>query len=362
MTAGAPLHDIALRTFASDNYAGLAPEVTEALARANGGHVTSYGDDPYTARLVEVLRGHLGERALTWPVLTGTGANVVALESLLPRWGGVICAASAHIATDEGGAPEHVGGLKLLPVPTPDGKLTPELVDREAWGWGFEHRAQPLVLSLTQSTELGTCYSPAEIAALAAHAHSLGMRVHLDGARLANAAAHLRASLASLTSEAGIDVVSLGGTKNGALAAEAVVVLDPDALAAPDAVRYLRKATAQLGSKMRFVSAQLLALYDGDAWVRHAAHANEMAGLLRRSLEALIEGGEAPGLAFTQPTQANAVFAVLPPGVADRVRERFHFYDWDSARGEVRWMCSFDTTPTDVAEFVAAVAEAFRTA
>jgi threonine aldolase len=340
------LHDTARRGFASDNYAGVHPEVLAALADANGGHQISYGEDVYTARLTEVMAGHFGRDVDVYPVLNGTGANVLSLSSMVPPWGAVVCAATAHIHCDEGGAPEKVGGLKLLPVPTPDGRLTPELVDREAWGWGDEHRAQPLVVSLTQTTELGTCYRPEDIAALTEHAHAHGMRVHLDGARIANAAASLGLPIRAFTSDVGVDVVSFGGTKNGALGAEAVVVLDP---AASDGLRYLRKTDMQLASKMRFVSAQLLALLEGDLWLRSASHANAMARRLRDGVAGL------EGVRVVRPVEANAVFAVLPAGVADRLREEFRFYDWDQATGEVRWMCAFDTTEADVDAFVAAL-------
>ena len=345
-------HDTASRGFASDNYSGITPEVLEALAVANGGHQIAYGEDAYTERLGEVIRAHFGESASVWPVFNGTGANVVALHAMLPRWGGVICATTAHINVDEGGAPERMGSIKLLTVPTEDGKLTPELVDREAWGWGDEHRAQPLVVSITQTTELGTRYTPQEISALAEHAHAQGMHVHLDGARIANAAAGLGLPLGSFTTDAGIDVLSLGGTKNGALGAEAVVVLNAEALLGGEAAMpFVRKLSMQLASKMRFVSAQLLALYEGDIWLRNARHANAMAQRLRATLEA----AELPGLGFTQPTESNAVFATLPTGAADRLREQFRFYDWDTARKEVRWMCSFDTTEDDVDSFAAEI-------
>lgn len=342
-------HDDQVRTFASDNYAGVHPEVLDALAEANGGHQGAYGTDDYTAALQDVVRGHFGPSAAAWPVFNGTGANVVALQSMLPRWGAVICTAGAHINVDENGAPERVGGLKLLPVPAADGKLTPELVDREAWGFGDQHRAQPGVVAITQSTELGTVYSPQEIRDLADHAHGLGMLLYVDGARLSNAAAHLGLPFAELTTAVGVDVVGLGGTKNGLLGAEAVVVLDP---AASQGLEYVRKMDMQLGSKMRFVSAQLVALYSGGLWLRSAGHANAMATRLRAGVEGL------PGVRVTQRTQANAVFAALPPGVADAVRESFAFYDWDASAGEVRWMCSFDTTEADVDAFVAAVAAA----
>lgn len=340
------LHDTSLRGFASDNYAGVHPEVLAALADANDGHQIAYGGDAYTARLSEVMAGHFGRPVDVYPVLNGTGANVLSLQAMLPRWGAAVCATTAHVNCDEGGAPEKVGGVKLLPVATPDGRLTPELIDTEAWGWGDEHRAQPLVVTITQSTELGTVYTPDQIAALTTHAHSLGMRVHLDGARLANAAASLGLPIRAFTSDVGVDVVSFGGTKNGALAAEAVVVLDPEAAAG---LTYVRKTDMQLASKMRFVSAQLLALLEGDLWLRSASHANAMARRLRDAVH------ELPGVQISRPVEANAVFAVLPEGVADRLRESFRFYDWDQATREVRWMCAFDTTPQDVDAFAAAL-------
>ncbi|WP_395245128.1 threonine aldolase family protein [Agromyces sp. MMS24-K17] len=349
------LHDTTFRGFASDNYSGVHPEVLDAIAQANGGHQVAYGEDQYTERLQHVFAGHFGEDAQAFPVFNGTGANVTGLQSMLPRWGAVVAATTAHINTDEGGAPERVAGIKILGVPTPNGKLTPELIDREAWGWGDEHRAQPLVVSITQTTELGTRYSIEEIRAIADHAHSLGMRVHLDGARLSNAAAALDAPLRAFTTDAGVDVVSVGGTKNGALGAEAIVVLNP---AASEGLTFLRKLNMQLASKMRFVSAQLIALYEGDLWLRSASHANAMAKRLRDGLEAGIAAGGLPGLSFTQPTESNGVFAALPAGVADRLRDRgFRFYDWDAARGEVRWMCSFDTSEDDIDAFVAGIGE-----
>ena len=346
------IHDTDLRGFASDNYSGISPEVLEALARANGGHQVAYGEDDYTARLRDVVVRHFGEGATVWPMFNGTGANVVGMQSMLPRWGAVICASTAHVHVDEGGAPEKSAGIKLYPVRTEDGKLTPELIASEAWGWGDEHRAQPLVVYLTQSTELGTLYTPDELRAITTYAHAHGMKVYLDGARLSNAAAALGLPLRAFTTDVGIDALSLGGTKNGALGAEAVVVLDE---AASSGLVYLRKSHMQLASKMRFVSAQLLALFEGDLYLRNAGHANAMARRLRDGVEAGIADGSLPGVRFTQDTHVNAVFAVLPDGVADRLRQRFRFYDWDAATGEVRWVCSFDTTPEDVDAFVDAL-------
>lgn len=346
------LHDRAARGFASDNYSGVHPEVLAALAAANDGHEVAYGADAYTERLHDALADHFGGPVEAYPVFNGTGANVVGLQSMLPRWGAVVAASTAHINVDEGGAPERVAGIKILNVPTDDGKLTPELIDREAWGFGDEHRAQPLAVSITQSTELGTVYTPDEIRAIADHAHALGMRVHLDGARLANAAVALGLPLQAFTRDVGVDVLSLGATKNGALAAEAVVVLTESA---SEGLSYLRKLDMQLASKMRFVSAQLLALWGTDLWHRNAAQANAMAARLRARVETGIAEGTISGVTFTQPTQANGVFATLPEGVADRLREHGRFYDWDAAKLEVRWMCSFDTTEADVDAFVAAL-------
>ncbi len=349
-----PLHDPQWRGFASDNYAGVHPEALAAIAAANGGHQVAYGEDVYTERLREVIRAQFGATAQTFPVFNGTGANVVGLTSLLPRWGAVIAATSAHINTDEAGAPERVTGLKLLTVGSPDGKLTPDLVAREAYGWGDEHRAQPLAVSITQTTELGTLYTPDEIRAVAAFTHEHGMAMHLDGSRLWNAAAALDVPLREFTTDAGVDVLSLGGTKNGLLGAEAVVVLDPDRATG---LNYLRKLTMQLASKMRFASAQLLSLFEDDLGLRNARHANAMTARLRTALEAGIADGSLPSLEFTQPTQANAIFATLPTEVADRIRERVRFYDWDRARGEVRWMTAWDTTPADVDTFVTVIGE-----
>ncbi len=342
------LHDPAHRGFASDNYAGIHPEVLAAIAAANEGHQIAYGEDLYTVRLQEVMAEHFGTGVEAFPVFNGTGANVLSLQSMLPRWGAVICTQTAHIHTDENAAPERVAGLKLLTVPTPDGKLTPGLIDREAWGWGDEHRAQPLAVSITQTTELGTAYTAAEVRAIADHVHELGMTLHMDGARLPNAAAHLGVKFREFTTDAGVDLLSFGGTKNGLMFGEAVVVLNPNV---SDGLKYLRKLNMQLASKMRFVSAQLIALLTDDLYLRSASHANAMAARLRDSVEGL------PGLTITQKTQSNAVFAVLPPGVADRLRERFRFYDWEPAAGEVRWMCAFDTTEADVDAFAVALRE-----
>jgi threonine aldolase len=341
-------HDPGVRSFASDNYAGVHPEVLAALALANGGHQVAYGDDAYTENLQQIIRGHFGATAQAFPVFNGTGANVVALQAVTDRWGAVVCAETAHINVDECGAPERMGGLKLLTVPTADGKLTPELIDRQAWGWADEHRAMPQVVSITQSTELGTVYTPDEIRVICDQAHSRNMTVHVDGSRIANAAATLGIPMRECTSDVGVDIVSLGGTKNGALLGEAVVVLNA---AAAEHMKHLRKLSMQLHSKMRFVAVQLEALLAKDLWLRNARHANLMA-------QRLAEGARAiDGVRVLYPVQANAVFARLPHGASKRMQQRFRFYFWDEAAGDVRWMCSFDTTESDVDAFVTALEE-----
>jgi threonine aldolase len=346
-----PLHDPSTRGFNSDNCAGVHPEILAAIGVANGGHQPSYGGDVYTARLTEVFRAHFGERAEAYPVFNGTGANVTGLQSMTERWSGVICAESAHINLDEGGAPERVAGLKLLPVPATDGKLTPALIDRQAHGWGDEHRAQPRVVSITQSTELGTVYTPEEIAAICAHAHDRGMTVHVDGTRLANAAAALDLPFRAFTTDVGVDVLSFGGTKNGLLYGEAIVVLNPEAAGG---TTYLRKSAMQLSSKMRFVSAQFIALLEGDLWLRNARHSNAMAARLHEAIQGL------PGVSVRHVPQANAVFARIDTGVAERLAKRFRFETWDEETGEVRWVCSFDTTEADVDGFAAVLADEAR--
>jgi threonine aldolase len=338
-------------SFGSDNHAGIHPAVLEAIGAANTGHVAAYGDDPWTQRLEQRFRELLGDVA-AFPVFNGTGANVTGLSALLRPHQAVICAETAHVNTDECGAPERFTGAKLIDVATTDGKLTPALVERRLVGIGDEHRVQPRAVSITQATELGTVYSLQELAGLASFCHANGLLLHVDGARIANAAASLGCDLRALTAGAGVDVLSFGGTKNGAMLGEAILVLDP---AASAGLTFLRKLNMQLSSKMRFVSAQLIALLEGDLWLRNASHSNAMAARLRSGVEAGLADGSITGVAFTQPTQSNGVFATLPAGVADRLRESFRFYDWDAAKNEVRWMCSFDTTEADIDAFIAAI-------
>ena len=331
------------RGFASDNYAGVHPEVLAKISQVNAGHQVAYGDDEVTAQLGEVIQRHFGNTAQVFPVFNGTGANVVSLQAICRPWEAVVCAAGAHINVDEGGAPEKVAGLKLHTIPTANGKLTPELIETQAWGFGNEHRAQPKVVSITQSTELGTVYTPEEIRSITDQAHSLGMFVHLDGARISNAAASLGVPMRAFTTDVGVDIVSLGGTKNGVLAAEAVLVLNPDF---SDVIKFVRKSAMQLGSKMRFLSAQLLALFEDDLWLRSANHANSMALKLYEGVKDVVK---------VEKPQANALFPYLDPTVTEELQKSFRFYVWDHLTGQVRWMCSWDTTEQDVEEFISLV-------
>jgi threonine aldolase len=337
------------RGFASDNHAGVLPEVLEAIAAANTGHAVSYGGDEWTARAEERFREHFGDEARAAIVFNGTGANVVALEALTRPYEAAICAATAHLNVDECGAPERVAGLKLLAVDTPDGKLTPELVKPRLVRFGDEHAVQPKVVSITQSTELGTLYSPDEVRALADQAHERGMLLHVDGARLSSAAASLGVPLRAITTDVGADVVSFGGTKNGMLLGEAVVFLRAGL---GGEVAFLRKQSMQLASKMRFIGAQFDALLSGDLWRVTAAHANSMAQRLAAGVD------DIDGVRIAQRVEANAVFAVLDPQATTYLQKRWRFYVWDESTGEVRWMCSWDTTPEDVDAFVADVREA----
>ena len=337
-----------LTLFASDNYAGAHPAVLEAVAAANTGWARAYGDDEWTVRLREKLRELFGD-VEAFPVFNGTGGNVTALSAVLRPYEAVICPETAHINVDECGAPERIAGAKLLDVPTVDGKLTPELLSSRLTGFGDQHHVQARVASISQSTELGTVYTPDEISALARTAHAAGLLLQMDGARLVNAAEALGLELRELTSDCGVDVLTLGGTKSGLLGAEAVVFLRPE-LAAD--YLYARKQGTQLASKMRFISAQLLCLFEGDLWRETAGHANAMA----RRLGDLVAATRGAELAY--PLQANAVFAALPAVAIERLHERYHFYVWDEDAGVVRLMCSWQTTPADIDELAAALAEA----
>ncbi|HPE37619.1 MAG TPA: low specificity L-threonine aldolase, partial [Spirochaetales bacterium] len=345
------------RSFASDNNSGAHPRILEALARANAGHCVSYGADPWT----EEARGHFrrlfGEEAEAFFVFNGTGANVCALGTLCRPWHAVVCADTAHINVDECGAPEHCGGYKLLPVPASQGKITPEAIATRLHGFGFQHHSQPRVVSITQSTELGAVYTAREIRAIAEQAHAHGLLLHLDGARLANAAESLDCTLRALTTDCGVDALSFGGAKNGLMLGEAVVFLRPGLA---DEFKYLRKQNTQLPSKMRFIAAQFTELLKDGLWLDNARQANAMARLLADRVAGL------PGVAVAGRVDTNAVFARLPRRAAEQLKERYFFYTWDEAGdGEAplyRWMTSFDTTRKDVEEFAQALEQALAAA
>jgi threonine aldolase len=336
------------KSFGSDNHAGVHPAVLQAIVDANSGDAVAYGADARTERVADELREAFGADD-AFLVLNGSGANVLGLSLLLRRHEGVICAESAHINTDECGAPERLIGTKLLPVPSPDGKITPELIAEQLSGRGDDHRSQPGVVAVTQSTELGSCYTLAELRKITDFCHASDLRVYLDGARLANAAASLDCSLPELAACA--DVLSFGGTKNGAMGAEALVVMQPGLA---EEVPYLRKQQTQLTSKMRFVAAQFGALLQDGLWRSNAAHANAMA---RR----LAEGAAAvDGVELVYPVQANAVFARLQARHIAALQEDWIFHVWDETESVVRWMTAFDTTEADVDAFLTSIRKTAR--
>jgi threonine aldolase len=337
------------RGFASDNSATVHPLVLAAVARVNVGHAFGYGHDPYTEHVHGLIEKEFGGGAKAFLVFNGTAANVLSLRAVCRPWEAAICVDSAHLNVDEGGAPEAIAGVKLLTVSGEHGKLTPERVAERIVRTGDEHAVQPRVVSISQCTELGTVYTFKETRALAEVAHEHGLLLHVDGARLANAAASLELPLRALTTDVGVDIVSFGGTKNGLLGAEAVVFLRPDAA---DGFQYLRKQSLQLASKMRFLAAQFEALLTDELWKRSAEHANAMALRLARGVN------EFKHVAITHPVEANAVFARLPGKARIRLQEGFDFYTWDEATDEVRWMCSWDTTEDDVDDFIYAVEDA----
>ena len=339
------------RSFASDNNAGVHPEVLDAIARANQGHVVAYGDDPYTRSAIRKFEEHFGDGIDVFFTFNGTGANVLGLQALNRPYHAVLCSDYAHIYTDECGAPEKHTGSKLIPLPHHDGKITLDQVRHAYHGIGDQHHVQARVISITQSTEMGTLYTPDEIRALAEFAHQRRMFLHMDGARVANAATSLGQTLRQATRDLGVDVLSFGGTKNGIMGGEAVVffhhTLSSDFL-------YLRKQGMQLASKMRFIAAQFEALLTNDLWKRSAQHANRMARVLEAEVRKI------PQVHIVWKVESNGVFAQIPKQAIEKIRERYFFYPWIEDEGIVRWMCSFDTTEEDVREFAEWVAEAVR--
>lgn len=340
-----------MRSFGSDNHSGIHPQILEAIAAANTDHVFAYGEDSFTAQITAKFQELFGPQATAYLVFNGTGANVLALRTLTRSYNAIICARTAHINVDECGAPEFQTGCKLLSVDTPDGKLTPELVATQLHGFGFQHHSQPGVVSISQPTELGTLYTVDEIRALADQAHHYGLYLHVDGARFGNAVAALGVSPRAMITDTGVDALSFGGTKNGMMLGEAVIFLRPElSKNAP----YERKQLMQLASKMRFVAAQFNAYLKNDLWLRLAAHSNAAAAYMAERLT------EIPEVQLTQKVEVNGLFALLPRKAAEKLREDYFFYDWDEERGEVRWMCSFDTTHEDIDGFIEALRQALK--
>jgi threonine aldolase len=339
------------RNFASDNNAGVHPEILEAIAQANQGHVVAYGDDAYTQSAIRKFEEQFGRDIAVFFTFNGTGANVLSLQALTQSFHSVLCSAYAHIYTDECGAPEKHTGCKLIPLPQEDGKITLESMRHAYHGVGDEHHSQPRVISITQSTEMGTVYRPEEIQALAQFAHEHDMFLHVDGARIANAAAALGQTLRQATRDLGVDVLSFGGTKNGIMGGEAVVFFNPER--GKDFL-YLRKQSMQLASKMRFIAAQFEALLTNDLWRRSAEHANRMARLLEKEISRI------PGVKVVWKVEANGVFAQIPQHSIEKIKQQYFFYTWMEEESIVRWMCSFDTTEEDIRQFAAVVAEAVK--
>lgn len=336
------------RFFASDNSSGIHPEVLRAIEDANTGHVPAYGDDPFTASAQEAFRRHLGDDIDVFFVFGGTGANVLGLRTVTESYHAIVCSASSHIYVDECSAPERHLGCKLIPIATENGKLHPAAVAPHLKGFGVEHHAQPRVISITQASELGTVYRQEEIQALADLAHSHGMLLHMDGARISNAAVSRGVDLAATTGDAGVDVLSFGGTKSGLLAAEAIVFFGGGT---GDRFPFLRKQGMQLASKMRFIAAQFSALLTEDLWRRNAEHANRLAVMLAERVQVL------EGIEITQPVESNAVFARIPRAAIEPLQRRRFFYMWNEAADEVRWMTSWDTTEEDVDAFATEISE-----
>ena len=331
------------RSFASDNNAGIHPEVIEAIKAANDGHVIAYGGDDITGRAIKTFEKHFSEDVAVYFVYGGTGANTLGLQAITKSFQGIVCAETSHIHVDECGAPEKFTGCKLILLPAPDGKIRVEQIKPLLHMIGVEHHVQPAVISISQATEMGTVYTVKELRALADFAHANNIWLHVDGARIANAAVSLNASLKEITADAGVDVLSFGGTKNGMMYGEAVVFFDKKL--AGD-FKYIRKQGMHLPSKMRFISAQFEALLSGDLWKRNAEHSNRMAQLLAKEL------AKVPQIKLTQPVETNGVFAIVPPEYIPALQKEYFFYVWDAAISEVRLMASFDTTEEDIERFM----------
>lgn len=330
------------RGFASDNNAGVHPEILAEINRVNEGHTIGYGDDKFTLEAEELFRIIFGPETEAFFVFTGTAANVLGLTALTRTWNSVITAFTAHIEQDECGAPEKYSGCKILTCDTEDGKLTVDHIRKHLHGFDFEHHSQPKVVSITQATEMGTVYTPDEVRIIADFVHSYDMLLHMDGARIANAAAAMDIPFRDFTTDAGVDLISFGGTKNGMMYGEAVCFLKPGL---SDNFRYIRKQGMQLASKMRYISAQFIAYFRNDLWLKNATHANDMARLLEDSIRNI------DGIRITQPVHANGVFVILPPEIAEELRKTYFFYPWDEETSEYRLMTSWDTEEADIDGF-----------
>ncbi|MBV9719846.1 MAG: aminotransferase class V-fold PLP-dependent enzyme [Candidatus Eremiobacteraeota bacterium] len=335
------------RSFASDNNAPIAPEILEAIVAANAGDAAAYGGDPWTARAVARFREHFGDETDVYFTFNGTGANVAALSSLLRPWEAVLAPASAHLQTDECGALERFGGSKLIPIATDDGKLRPSDIASHLHADREVHFAQPRAVSISQATEFGGVYEIDELRELCTFAHARGLIVHVDGARLANAAVALGATLREATVNAGVDVLSFGGTKNGLMLGEAICFFTPGLHGG--AAPFVQKQSMQLASKMRYLGAQLDALLTGDRWSRYASHANAMARRLGERVATI------SGVRVTRPVRCNAVFATLERGAIERIQREFPFYVFNESLPEVRWMAHWATTERDIEEFAECV-------
>ncbi|HOP03722.1 MAG TPA: low specificity L-threonine aldolase [Tenuifilaceae bacterium] len=336
------------RGFASDNNSGVHPNILNALTKVNNGHTIAYGDDPYTSEAEKIFKSIFGEHVNVFFVFIGSAANVLGIKAATQPHNSIICPETAHIHVDECGAPERFTGCKVIPVPTPDGKLTVELVKQHLHGFGFQHHAQPKVISISQPTELGTLYTPTEIKALSELAHEHNMYLHMDGARIANAAVALKLSFKEFTTDVGVDILSFGGTKNGMMYGEAIVFFAPEL---KENFMYTRKQGLQLASKMRYISAQFTAYLANNQWKQTAEHANNMAKLLAEKINKI------PQIQITQKVEVNGVFAIVPPQIIPKLQEQYFFYEWDENRSEVRWMTSWDTTEDDINNFVKLVKE-----
>jgi len=336
------------RGFASDNNAGISPEVLTKIAEVNSGHVIGYGDDQYTREARELFKKHFGQTASFYFVFSGTAANVLGISSAVKSFQTVYCTETAHIQVDECGALERFAGCKIIPIASTDGKMRKEMLEKHMTGFGFEHHSQPALVSISQPTELGTVYSIEEIRQLADFAHDNGLRMHMDGARLANAAVSLNCSFIEITANAGVDILSFGGTKNGLMSAESIVIFN-DNLTSD--FKYIRKQGMHLASKMRFISAQFIAYLENDLWKRNAQNANAMAQKLKTELTKISQ------VRITQQVDANGIFACIPKQIIAPLQKDFFFYVWDEKKGEIRWMTSFDTSEEDIDLFVKRIKE-----